>query len=84
MMSGENLTRAQAQLMAWKTRYRLTYVETELLRLTALDGVARGALHVIRGTEEATVKKQVQVLLTKTGDSSLIAAALRLVREACF
>lgn len=63
----------------WTVEYDLTAAETGVLELAA-HGAARAKLAELRGVAPSTVKKQVQVVLTKTGDSSLEAAVSRLLR----
>ena len=69
-------------LAAWILRYRLTSAEVEVLRLTAADGLCREEIAQRRDSSPATVKKQTENILRKTGDRSLLSAALRLLREA--
>jgi DNA-binding NarL/FixJ family response regulator len=63
----------------WTVEYDLTAAETGVLELAA-HGAARARLAELRGVAPSTVKKQVQVVLTKTGDTSLEAAVSRLLR----
>ncbi len=63
----------------WVAEYDLTGAEGEVLALAA-QGAARSRLAALRGVAPSTVKKQVQIILTKTGDSSLEAAVSRLLR----
>jgi DNA-binding NarL/FixJ family response regulator len=63
----------------WTVQYELTPAEAAILELAA-HGAARGRLAELRGVASSTVKKQVQVVLTKTGDASLDAAVSRLLR----
>lgn len=59
--------------------YDLTPAEASVLQLAA-QGAARSRLAELRGVAPSTVKKQVQVVLTKTGDTSLEGAVSRLLR----
>lgn len=63
----------------WSVEYDLTPAEAGVLAL-AVQGAARSRLAELRGVAASTVKKQVQVILTKTGDTSLEAAVSRLLR----
>jgi DNA-binding NarL/FixJ family response regulator len=64
----------------WAREFELTLAETEVLRLAAL-GTRRCDLATARMVKPSTVKKQVQFLLDKTGDTSIEAAVSRLLRE---
>jgi DNA-binding NarL/FixJ family response regulator len=63
----------------WRVEYDLTPAEVAVLELAA-HGAARSRLAALRGVAASTVKKQVQVILTKTGDTSLEGAVSRLLR----
>ncbi len=63
----------------WTAEYDLTAAEADVLALAA-QGAARSRLADLRGVAASTVKKQVQVILTKTGDTSLEGAVSRLLR----
>jgi DNA-binding NarL/FixJ family response regulator len=65
----------------WKRGHGLTKVETELLALGA-RGVPREEFEIIRGVRADTIKKQIQTLLMKTGDTTFEAAVNSLLREA--
>jgi DNA-binding NarL/FixJ family response regulator len=65
----------------WVVRYELTPAEEEVLTL-AVNGVSRVEIAKRRGVTTATLKKQVQSLLAKTGDASLESAANRALRAA--
>jgi DNA-binding NarL/FixJ family response regulator len=67
-------------LRQWAARYALSEAETDLLRRTAL-GESKSAIAAARGVSRETIKTQVATLLDKTGDSSLHAAAERLLRD---
>lgn len=66
---------------AWAGHHRLTRSESAILELAA-RGAASGDIALVRHVTKATVKKQVQLLLSKTGDPSLAAAANRVLRDA--
>lgn len=68
-----------ALIARWTVEYDLTPAEAGVLAL-AVQGTARSRLAEQRGVAASTVKKQVQVILTKTGDTSLEAAVSRLLR----
>lgn len=68
-----------ALIERWSVEYDLTPAEAGVLAL-AVQGTARSRLAESRGVAASTVKKQVQVILTKTGDTSLEAAVSRLLR----
>jgi DNA-binding NarL/FixJ family response regulator len=63
----------------WTVEYDLTPAEAAVLELAA-HGAQRSRLAELRGVAPSTVKKQVQVILTKTGDSSLEGGVSRLLR----
>src|SRR4029078_4305273 len=63
----------------WTVEHDLTPAEASVLELAA-HGAQRSRLAELRGVAASTVKKQVQVILTKTGDSSLEGAVSRLLR----
>lgn len=63
----------------WAIEFELTEAEAAVLELAA-HGAPRARLAELRGVAASTVKKQVQVVLTKTGDSSLEGAVNRLLR----
>jgi DNA-binding NarL/FixJ family response regulator len=73
--------RIAVALDRWKRGHGLTRNETELLELGA-RGVPREEFEIIRGVRTDTIKKQIQTLLTKTGDNSFEAAVNSLLREA--
>jgi DNA-binding NarL/FixJ family response regulator len=77
-------TRARREKIAalverWSVEYELTPAEAAVLELAAY-GAQRSRLAELRGVAPSTVKKQVQVILTKTGDSSLEGGVSRLLR----
>jgi DNA-binding NarL/FixJ family response regulator len=63
----------------WAADYRLTAAEAAVLELS-VNGAPRARLAELRGVAPSTVKKQVQVILTKTGDISLDGVANRILR----
>jgi DNA-binding NarL/FixJ family response regulator len=65
----------------WVARYGLTPAEEKVLAL-AIDGYPRTEIAEHRDVTLATLKKQVQSLIAKTGDSSLESAANRALRAA--
>ena len=69
-----------AVIQQWTAEYELTAAEAAVLELAA-HGAPRSRLAELRGVAPSTVKKQVQVVLTKTGDSSLSTAVSRLLRS---
>ena len=73
--------RRPAPLDAWMKRYKLTRTELGILQ-AAVDGRSRAQIVAERGNAPATTKTHIHNLLHKTGDSSLVAAAARLLREA--
>jgi DNA-binding NarL/FixJ family response regulator len=75
----EREAKIAALIERWAIEYQLTTAETDILAL-AVEGAARSRLAELRGVAASTVKKQVQVILTKTGDGSLEAAVSRLLR----
>ena len=81
MRSKQNQRHAKiaAVVHRWTVEYQLTAAETAVLELAA-HGAPRSRLADLRGVASSTVKKQVQVVLTKTGDTSLEGAVSRLLR----
>lgn len=71
----------RAVLASWVERYRLTPAEEQILAL-AIDGVPRLEIAARRDVTISTLKKQVQSLLARTGDTSLESAANRALRAA--
>lgn len=72
---------------AWQEKYDLTPSEKKLLadactESFALSPIGMAELAQGRGVALSTVKKQANTLLAKTGDKSLLAAAVRVLREA--
>ena len=65
---------------SWERRYGLTEAQAFILE-AAVSGKTRTEIARARGTSPTTIKKQVHELLAKTGDSSLLAATTRLLRE---
>lgn len=68
-----------ALIARWTVEFDLTAAEASVLELAA-HGAPRWRLAELRGVAASTVKKQVQVVLTKTGDTSLDGAVSRLLR----
>jgi DNA-binding NarL/FixJ family response regulator len=68
-------------IVEWEHAYDLTPAECAVLELAA-SGVSRGGIAPARGVAPSTVKKQVQHLLNKTGDTNLESAAARVLRTA--
>lgn len=63
----------------WSVEYELTRAEASILEIAA-EGASRSQLAAARGVAPNTLKKQVQILLAKTGDSTLDVAVNRLLR----
>jgi DNA-binding NarL/FixJ family response regulator len=63
----------------WTAEYDLTPAEAAVLELAA-HGAQRSRLAELRGVAPSTVKKQVRIILTKTGDTSLDGGVSRLLR----
>src|SRR5438270_254959 len=76
---GEHGKRITAHVQQWTATYDLTTAEAAVLELAA-QGAPRPLLPQLRDVAPSTVKKQVQFMLTKTGDSSLDIAVSRLLR----
>lgn len=68
-------------LERWATDYDLSDTEVELLSLGA-EGVAREKFSSRRGVRPDTIRKQIQMLLQKTGDDTFEGAVNSLLREA--
>ncbi|HEX3346426.1 MAG TPA: response regulator [Polyangiaceae bacterium] len=66
---------------SWVGRYALSEAEGDVLRRAVL-GSSKEAIAASRGSSRLTVKKQVSNALHKTGDSSLLAAVQRVLKEA--
>lgn len=73
--------RTAVTLQRWADDFGLTNKELELLQL-GIEGVPREEISRIRGVQPNTVKKQIQLLLQKTGDDTFEAAVRSLLREA--
>jgi len=73
--------RTRAALLRWTEDYELTETEIELLEL-ACAGVPRETFASSRGVRPDTIRKQVQMLLRKTGHDTFEAAVNGLLREA--
>ncbi|MCL2726725.1 MAG: response regulator [Polyangiaceae bacterium] len=73
--------RTRAIIERWTSDYRLTVTEAELLSLGA-DGVARESFAVRRGVRPEVVRRQIHMLLRKTGDDTFESAVNALLREA--
>jgi two-component system response regulator QseB len=76
----ERQEKLNAIIARWAVDHELTPAETGILELAA-EGHSRPEIASLRGVASGTVKKQVQIMLTKTGDSSLDAAVHRLLRS---
>jgi DNA-binding NarL/FixJ family response regulator len=72
--------RIAAIVERWRVEYDLTPAEGAIVELAA-HGAPRSRLAELRNVAASTVKKQVQVILTKTGDSTLEGAVSRLLRK---
>ncbi|MBS2016194.1 MAG: response regulator transcription factor [Deltaproteobacteria bacterium] len=75
----ERQTRIENVVQRWSYEYQLTAAEAAVLSLAA-HGAPRGMLAALRDVAPSTVKKQVHIILDKTGDASLDAAVSRLLR----
>ena len=64
----------------WVTRYRLTEADADIFA-AAVEGEARDDVACARGITPRTLNAHVHNLLHKTGDTSLLAAVARLLRE---
>jgi DNA-binding NarL/FixJ family response regulator len=64
----------------WRGRYGLTPAEAGILQ-AALDGKTLDQIADNRNTATSTTKRQINTLLAKTGDRSLLAAVARFLRE---
>ena len=73
--------RIAVTLDRWTRTHALTESETELLKLGA-RGVPRDSLAQIRGVRKDTIKKQIQILIQKTGDTTFEEAVNSFLREA--
>jgi DNA-binding NarL/FixJ family response regulator len=73
-------TMVERMVARWTVEFELTRSESQVLRLAAL-GTPRRELASVRDVAPSTIKKQVAVLLDKTGDTSIEAAVSRLLRE---
>lgn len=65
---------------AWRDRYQLTPTEADVLHL-ALQGLERSDIADRRGVTEATIKRQVNRLLSKTECAGLAELAAEAMRE---
>lgn len=73
--------RIAVTLDRWTRAHALTESETELLSL-GVRGVPREDLPVLRGVRKDTIRKQIQILIQKTGDESFEEAVNSFLREA--
>ena len=64
----------------WAARYELTPTETAVL-FSAAEGKTRAEIDAEHETAPSTTKSHVHNLLAKTGDTSLLAAVTRMLRE---
>jgi DNA-binding NarL/FixJ family response regulator len=76
----ERRARVDAAVKRWASDYELTAAEAAILALAA-QGTRRAELAAQRDVAASTVKKQVKVMLNKTGDASLEGAVNRLLRS---
>lgn len=75
----ERGARVARRVRRWTLDYGLTNAEAAILELAA-EGPSRARIAEVRDVSSTTLKKQVQILLAKTGDTSLENAANRLLR----
>jgi DNA-binding NarL/FixJ family response regulator len=80
MRSRATDSRVAATVAEWASMYKLTRSETDVLLLAA-RGEPQVSIARARGHSLSTTRKHAENLRLKTGDSSLSAAALRLLRE---
>lgn len=73
--------RIKLTLDRWTAEFDLSQAEIDLLALGA-KGVARENFSSRRGVRPDTIKKQIQMLLQKTGDDSFEGAVNSFLREA--
>lgn len=73
--------RIAVTLDRWTRAHALTESETELLTL-GVRGVPRESLPVLRGVRKDTIRKQIQILIQKTGDETFEEAVNSFLREA--
>lgn len=73
--------RIAVTLDRWTRAHALTESESELLAL-GVRGVPRENLAMLRGVRKDTVRKQIQILIQKTGDASFEEAVNSFLREA--
>jgi DNA-binding NarL/FixJ family response regulator len=73
--------RISVTLDRWTRAHALTESESELLAL-GVRGVPRESLATLRGVRKDTIRKQIQVLIQKTGDASFEEAVNSFLREA--
>lgn len=74
--------RLAAMVEVWRERYVLTLAEADVL-MRASRGEPRGAIAAAMDCSIETVRKHCHNLLRKTGDASLLDAALRVLRALC-
>ncbi len=67
-------------LATWAARYDLSHAEVALLT-TASRGFGRAEIAVRRSLSPGTVRVHIRNILAKTGDTSLLGAVTRLLRE---
>ncbi len=73
--------RLNAVIELWRSQYALTATEIVIFARVA-SGATRAEIEIERGITPSTLKKHLENLRQKTGDSSVSAAAHRLLRDA--
>jgi DNA-binding NarL/FixJ family response regulator len=73
--------RISVTLDRWTRAHALTESESELLAL-GVRGVPRENLATLRGVRKDTIRKQIQILIQKTGDATFEEAVNSFLREA--
>jgi DNA-binding NarL/FixJ family response regulator len=73
--------RIAVTLDRWTRAHALTESESELLAL-GVRGVPRESLATLRGVRKDTIRKQIQILIQKTGDATFEEAVNSFLREA--
>lgn len=73
--------RIAVTLDRWTRAHALTESESELLAL-GVRGVPRENLATLRGVRKDTIRKQIQILIQKTGDATFEEAVNSFLREA--
>lgn len=83
-MTYQDPNRTAAVIEQWRTRHNLTPAEVAIVRLAVDESGSRTFIAARRGVAESTVKKQIQVICTKTKCRGLSDIIVRILREVVY